>query len=359
MRVLLLSRYGPLGASSRMRSYQYLPYLSELGIHVDVSPLLDDIYLENFYRARKTPYRSLLKSYFTRTLKILRSGKYQLLWIEKELFPWMPLWFDEILLQKRLPYVVDYDDAIFHRYDMHPRWLIRTFLGNKIDGVMKGASTVIAGNSYLAARAKASGAVCVEVLPTAVDLCRYPKFPAEDNDCFTVGWIGTPVTARYLGLIDTVLGEFLTSERARLFIIGAGNFSLGRGEVVHRTWNLNTETEDLANIDVGIMPLADGPWEQGKCGFKLIHYMACFKPVIASPVGVNRTIVIQGKNGFLAHDPASWIRALTLLKHDTDLRRRLGNEGRREVENRYCTNVTAPKLASILKSAVCIPEFVH
>lgn len=351
MKVLLLSRYGFRGASSRVRFYQYIPYLNKEGIKVDVSILLDDLYVGNIYEGRNTRYLSLLRSYFRRAMKILQSGEYHLLWIEKELFPWLPLWVEEILLRGRIPYVVDYDDALFHSYDMHRRWVVRKFLDEKIDGVMRGAAVVIVGNDYLAARAKVSGATRIEVLPSVVDLDRYPKVPIDERGKFTLGWIGSPVTSKYLRLVDSVLSDFLVSERARLFVIGAGNFSLSKGEVINKPWSLETETEILAEIDVGIMPLMDDSWERGKCGYKLIQYMACFKPVVASPVGANCMIVADGKNGFLAPDPASWIRALTLLKYDKDLRRRLGTEGRREVENLYCTSITAPKLVSILRSA--------
>ncbi len=355
MKVLLLSRYGLRGASSRVRSYQYLPYLNDKDIQVDVSVLLDDSYVRNFYEGGRTQYLPLLGSYFRRAVKILQSGEYHLLWIEKELFPWLPLWVEEILLRGRIPYIVDYDDALFHRYDRHRRWVVRNVLGGKIDGVMRGAAVGIVGNEYLESRARVSGATRVEVLPSVVDLDRYPKVPTDEREKFTVGWIGSPVTSKYLRLVDSVLSDFLVSERARLLVIGAGNFSLSKGEVLNKPWGLETETEILAEIDVGIMPLTDDPWERGKCGYKLIQYMACFKPVVASPVGANCMIVEDGKNGFLAPDPASWVRALTLLKHDKDLRTRLGTEGRREVENRYCTNVTAPKLVSIMRSAARTP----
>jgi len=99
------------------------------------------------------------------------------------------------------------------------------------------------------------------------------------------------------------------------------------------------------------MPLPDNPWERGKCGFKLIQYMACGKPVVASPVGVNREIVVDGVNGFLASTPKEWVEALLRLKADPELRRAMGEKGRRMVEEKYCLQVTAPRLHRILLEA--------
>jgi len=100
------------------------------------------------------------------------------------------------------------------------------------------------------------------------------------------------------------------------------------------------------------MPLPDNPWARGKCGFKLIQYMACHLPVIASPVGVNTSIVEPGKNGYLASTPEEWINALTLLRNDKPLRLQMGREGRKKVEAHYCLQVTAPRLAHLFQQLI-------
>ena len=104
------------------------------------------------------------------------------------------------------------------------------------------------------------------------------------------------------------------------------------------------------------MPLPDEPWERGKCGYKLIQYMACTRPVIASPVGANREIVEQGVNGFLAATDHEWRSALETLAADPELRARLGRAGRQRVEEQFSTRVTAPRLATILRAAISAPE---
>jgi glycosyltransferase involved in cell wall biosynthesis len=118
-----------------------------------------------------------------------------------------------------------------------------------------------------------------------------------------------------------------------------------------RPWTEDREVDDILDFDVGIMPLRDGLWELGKCGYKLIQYMACGRPVVASPIGVNRQIVEHGVNGYLAATADEWVIALRTLRDDQGLRDKLGRNGRKKVEGHYCLQVTAPRLAELLRTA--------
>ncbi len=351
MRVLLLTRYGEMGASSRYRSYQFLPYLEEQGFEVEALPLLDDAYLRARYGGAGVSRGSIAAAYARRLGQLLRSRQFDLVWLEKEALPWLPGAIESLLLAVGAPYVVDYDDALFHRYDQHPAFAVRALLGNKIDRVMRGAALVIAGNSYLAARARAAGARQVAVLPTVIDLQRYPPAPSAKNEIFTIGSIGTPMTARlHLETIRGPLERFCAGGEARVVAIGAGDLGW-QAPVEVKAWSGATEVADLQGIDVGIMPLPDSPWERGKCGFKLIQYMACARPVVGSPVGVNDDIIEPGVNGFKATTPDAWIQAIDTLRSDRELRHRMGGAGRSLVEQAYCLQVVAPRLAGLLRGA--------
>jgi glycosyltransferase involved in cell wall biosynthesis len=351
LRVLLLTRYGRLGASSRLRAYQYLPYLESQGFQITAIPLFGDYYEEDLQAGRSRRWGRIAEGYLLRLLQVARSPRFDLLWIEYELFPWLPAVAERLLAHLRIPYVVEYDDPIYHRYDLHPSWAVRRLLGKKIDVIMRRANTVIVGNSYLGERARAAGARRVELLPTVVDLKRYPVSTPRAEGVFTVGWIGSSSTVRYLSLIGPVLASFCRDHNARLVVVGARKAALERLPAEFRPWSEATEVEDILGFDVGVMPLPDEPWERGKSGYKLIQYMACARPVIASPVGVNREIVEPGVNGFLATTDREWRSALETLYAAPDLRIRLGRAGRDKVEAHYCTRVTAPLLATILKHA--------
>lgn len=351
MRVLLLSRYARLGASSRQRFYQYLPFLQSRGIEVTVAPLLGDDYIMDLYGG-KVPIVSVLRSYMHRLGVMLRVKRFDVVWVEKEMLPWLPSWFEFSLFPHDQSMVVDYDDAVFHRYDRHQFSWVRTLLGGKIDAVMRRADLVIVGNDYLGNRARQAGARRVELLPTVVDVSKYAVVPSVPDGPITIGWIGSPSTAWYLHHISPVLREMVESCGARIVAVGANTEQLSGLPVQVKSWSEQGEVADIQEFDIGIMPLPDEPFERGKCGYKLIQYMACGKPVVASPVGVNSVIVCEGVEGFLANALSQWSAALRNLCDDPSLRKRLGAAGRKRVETEYSLQVTAPRLEELLRSVV-------
>src|SRR5437762_1712401 len=182
--VLVLTRYERLGASSRIRFLQFLPALEKEGFTFDVRPLLDNAYVASLYGGPRVGVGNIMRAYARRFSALRRRMRYDLVWLEKEALPWLPTWI-EIARLEGMPYVVDYDDAWFHRYEDH--WL-KLLLGRKIDTVMQVADTVVAGNTYLARRARQAGAHRVEIVPTAIDLDRYQNLGAPAGETLAVGW---------------------------------------------------------------------------------------------------------------------------------------------------------------------------
>jgi glycosyltransferase involved in cell wall biosynthesis len=350
LRVLALTRYGRLGASSRMRIYQYVPLWHRSGIDVQVSPLLSDAYLKRLYAKQVTNWFEILRNYLIRILTLLSARKFDLLWIEKELFPNLPAWFEQALSALNIHYVVDYDDAIFHNYDCsrHP---IKRILANKIDTVMRNAALVVCGNAYLADRASSAGARHVEIVPTVIDLERYRVSQFVSRKPVVIGWVGSPSTAKYLDVVAPALRALSGKFPLQLRVIGA-QLALPGLDVDCRRWCEETEVSEIQNFDIGIMPLIDSPWERGKCGYKLIQYMACGKPVLASPVGVNREIVIDHSNGYLASTVEEWVYSFEALISNLQKRQEMGIQGRRLVEERYCVQVTSSRLAHMFDDLV-------
>ncbi len=350
MRILLLSRYGNLGASSRLRSYQYLQYLTTHGFEVITAPLFGDDYVTALYHGKVSIF-SVIRSYLSRFKWILRAKTFDMVWVEKEMLPWLPSWIELSLLPSSVSLVTDYDDALFHKYDQHRWFIIRFILGKKIDHVMCRSNLVIVGNDYLANRARQAGAKLVEKISTVVDVSRYSA-PAKELTPRTIiiGWIGTPNTARYLEILAPVLRKLVDGYYVRLVAVGANAGQLIDFPVEVRSWSETSEVNEIQQFDIGIMPLPDEPFERGKCGYKLIQYMACGKPIIASPVGVNSTIVQSGVNGFLASSMDEWETTLTILCNSAELRSALGAAGRKFVETHYSLQVTAPRLAQLLNS---------
>jgi hypothetical protein len=358
IRILFLTRYERRAASSRLRCYHYLDILQKAGFTVEVSPLLNDSYVRAIHAREKIDYTEIAWSYARRILALLRSRFYDVLWVEKEALPWLPAWSEMGLFSVAgVKIVLDYDDAIFHAYDTNPNWLVRASLGRKIERLMSLADLVVVGNRYLGDRARASGARMIAQLPTVVDVARYARRPPEPNPHFlTIGWIGSPLTSDYLELVRPALTELAKNMPVKIVVIGGAPSTLAGIPVAHRMWSVETEANEVAQLDVGIMPLPDGLWERGKCGYKIIQYMASWLPVVASPVGANTQIVEPGITGFLAGSLASWTSALLNLWQHPDLRREMGIAGRQKVEQQYSLKTAAPQLIGLLRQVAGVEE---
>jgi glycosyltransferase involved in cell wall biosynthesis len=295
---------------------------------------------------------NILLLYFERIKQLLTCRSYDLLWIEKELLPFFPAWLEKILIQN-IPYAVDYDDAQFHIYDHSKSKLVKLFLSQKIDRIMANSALTIAGNKYIAARANQAGAKRVEILPTVVDLDRYSlKTVTTNHQSFTIGWIGSPITCRYLKTVQPVFENLTEKYNCTFTLVGAGNLQMGNVDLDIRKWEESAEVEDIKTFDVGIMPLVNTPWEEGKCGIKLIQYMACGLPVVGTPIGVNQEIINHGVNGFHANNLDEWTEYLSKLAENQQLRHQMGAEGRLMVESKYSLQLAAPKLSELLKSCI-------
>jgi glycosyltransferase involved in cell wall biosynthesis len=353
MKLLVLPRYGRLGASSRLRMMQYLPYLEVQGMDVTLAPLFPDTYVAGLQHNRRN-LREVVRAYTQRIKTLRSSSKFDLIWIEKEALPWLPAWLERLLLTSKVPYVLDYDDAVFHYYDQHRSALVQHLLGQKHKQLIRDAAFIVAGSAYLAGYAAQSGAKNVELVPTVIDLVRYPQTThaqsTHPSNPPRVGWIGQRATASFLLPYQAIFARLSSSGVARFVAIGIDAEALGL-PMESVSWAEETEVASIASLDIGIMPLVDGPFERGKCGYKLIQYMACGLPVVASPVGVNCQIVEHGVNGFLAETPEQWEHALRTLLADAPLRHRMGLAGRHKVEQHYCLQVAGPRLVELLSES--------
>lgn len=350
MKVLYLTKYTRLAGSSRMRSYQYFPYLEKAGMQVTVKPFFDDAYLTDFYAGKKN-ISAVLKSYFKRLWVLFSVFSYDRVVIEKEIFPFLPALAEWMLKLLGIQYIVDYDDAIFHHYDQSSNPIIKKFLGNKIANVMRFSGTVVAGNQYLADYAALSGAKNIEIIPTVIDLERYPIKQNVDDEQFIVGWIGTKTTfeKHLLPCKDWIKALQIQEPNIRFHIVGiTEDMDLGKN-VKYIRWTEETEVAEILKMDIGLMPLQDSKWEKGKCAYKLIQYAACGIPGVASDVGMNREVTVPGETGILASADEEWIQAIKTLKSNTELRHQMGRNARKKVEERYCIQQTSKRIIHLLK----------
>ena len=353
VRLTAFTRYGREAAATRQRLLQYIPALEAAGIQVHYAPLLDDDYVRTLARGGTASRREMVREYGARLRTLLRGPSPDIVWIYTELFPYLPGWFERLALSRCGAVVYDFDDAFFHSYDAHPKALVRALLGRKLQPLLRRAAAACCGNAYLEAYA-ARYCKRTMILPTVVDTDVYT--PACRSSAavepLVIGWIGSPFTWRYLRDLMPLLADLASERGIKVRVVGAGP---GAAEADFPglellDWAEEREVADVQSMDIGIMPVPDEIWARGKSGYKLVQYMACGLPVVASPVGVNSAIIKHGDTGFLAKDLSEWRAFLTLLLDNSDLRSRLGAAGRKRAEEHYSLKVQAPRLVALLRS---------
>ncbi len=328
MKVLFLIQ-GFSVAASRYRVLQYIPYLNSKGVETSVS-LYPRTLKENFQCFNDLP-------------------QYDIIFLQRKRFNQPRLG----LLRKRAKRIIyDFDDSVMYR-NSKARDPISQTRRRRFVQMIKNSNFVIAGNEFLKSEVLPFNPN-VEVIPTAIDQERYhlKTYPLQ-QDRVTLGWIGDHGSIHYLEKMRPLfekIGE--QYPHVDLKIVCDTFFDCERMKVIKKNWSSEEEVADLQGFDVGLMPLVDDPWSWGKCGLKIIQYQGVGLPVVCTPVGINKDLVEDGINGYWAMTPAEWEKKLSVLIENSELRERMGREGRRRVLENYTYQACAPRLLSILTRAM-------
>ncbi len=349
MRVLAFTRYDRDAASTRYRLLQFLPALAGAGIEVEWHPLLGDGHMKRLVDGRGGAGSGVAAAYARRLASLASARKPDLLWVYGELFPYLPAGLEQAAMPRRVPVIYDWDDAFHLAYEAHGRAAVRRLLSGKFDRLLKGAAAVTCGNDLLREHA-ARFCDRTIVVPTVVDTDQWrPSSPLAEQPI--IGWIGSPTTWVNMRPLLPLLERLHRDTGVRIRAIGAGAAAepdrFDGLDLID--WSEDSEIGMVRSMSIGIMPLLDRPFERGKSGFKLIQYMACGLPVMASPVGVNSSIVEEGSNGFLATSEAEWEAGLRRLIADPALRRELGAKGRQRAVAGYSLASQAPRLIDLFR----------
>jgi glycosyltransferase involved in cell wall biosynthesis len=342
MKILFLVPY-PVGESpsQRFRFEQYFDLLKRNGIEYAVEPFWSLAAWKILYK----PGQALAKTIhlkiglWMRFWHVLRSLSYDWVFIHRECAPLGPPVFEFIMAKVfRKKIIYDFDDAI---------WLPNTSEENKLAGRLKFHSKVrlicrwsyriSCGNEWLADFARQFNSRVV-VNPTTIDteyLHNPNLFPKKNNEKIVIGWTGTHSTLVYLTQLIPVLQSIEKNYSVIVRVISNKNPQLPLQGFEYLPWRKETEIQDLNSFDIGLMPLTEDPWSNGKCGFKALQYMALNIPCLASPVGVNTNIIKHSVNGYLCHSNVDWEQTLEKLIESSELRESVGAAGRQTVVERF------------------------
>jgi glycosyltransferase involved in cell wall biosynthesis len=357
LKVLFLTRYPYEGASSRYRVYQYLPALEALGVSCKACSFMD----AEMYRLSFSPGNTLRKVWATlraslrRVHDLRRYRDYDVVYMQRELFPFGPPVVERYLKKHGAVLCFDYDDALFIKKPSRYNPIATLFRSSrKTLDLFRLVDCVVAGNDWLRDSAAEYGAAHAVTVEVAEDTDRIPMHAPHTNDRpVTIGWLGSKSTVKYLHFIEPVLKEIAAEyPQARFEIMGGGEFTMAGVPWQLSDWSLDGELQALARFDIGLMPLPLEDWAKGKSGGKARTYMAAGVVPVCSAIGYNLELVRDGETGFLCSTPEEWRAALGRLIEQPDLRQRMAEAARADVEQRFSIQKQAQALKDLFDAVL-------
>ena len=340
MKIDFWTRYSELGASSRLRFFQFVPLLAQYGCEVKCFPFFDDSYLNKLYSGKRRFLPEIAGYYRRRRKQLAAAGPDTPAVIEYELLPFMPYFMEAGFLKKR-KYVLNFDDAVDLHYEKIP------VLKNKYPALIANAAGIITANDMLLEKFSRFNRNTVK-LPTIPPAAIVPGAEDAKSGKLTLVWTGTPITYRFLLEKASVLRQAAEKTPFQLLITGGDPAQKLAGvDCQYIPWSEKAEADALARSHAGIMPLPDTPFTRGKSAYKLLCYLRAGIPGIASPVGENTRVIRHGENGFLANSDQSWIDAISRLA-DAETRKNLSAAALADGQN-YLPGHAAEKMAEFFK----------
>lgn len=328
--------------SQRFRVELFEPYLQQAGIHYTIAPFMDSNTWDKLYKQGSSLQKAwgIFKGYLHRFKTVLLDvAKYEYIFIHREAAPLGPPVFEWIIAKLwRRKIIYDFDDAI---------WIPNTSAENKLAAWLKcfwkvkhicsWSYKIAAGNDYLAGFAKQFNTK-VTIMPTCVDMERMHKgIKTHTSAKPVVGWTGSHSTLPYIDYVVETIRQLQKEMDFTFLVIANKKPNLDLKDWTFIEWKEASEITDLLKMDVGIMPLVEDAWSEGKCGFKIIQYLSLGIPALASPVGVNKAIIEDGINGYLCSVSSDWNNKLAALIQNNALRAQLGTAGRQKIAAQYST----------------------
>ncbi|MFC1576169.1 glycosyltransferase family 4 protein [Candidatus Omnitrophota bacterium] len=349
-------------AATRYRVYQYLPFLKSQGIEYSVFSTTSDFITKLSIRSPEFNSVKRLIYYFTLYIErffrfwaiFMMSGRFDIIFLQRATFPFGLV---RLLAARNKNIIFDIDDAIYLADTPVRGWITRLKAYMKEKEVLdslKVSQSVIVENDYIK---KYVSKICGKIykIPGPIDTDRYfvnKSFQKNKNEII-LGWIGSPATTVYLRMWRKVISEILSRFKSvKIVLIGAGNHEFSTDRVIKKEWSYQTEVGELQKFDIGLMPMPDDEWTRGKLGCKMLQYMAVGVPPVVSYTPTNAELIRDSENGFLVKTESEWIRRLSSLIEDETLRRKIGESGRRTVEEMCSVRNNAPKLIKIFEDQI-------
>lgn len=357
LRVLAFTPQPLSGPAGRYRVHQWREPLRAHGIALEARPFFDEAAYARLHARGATLAKTfdLARLTWRRWRDLMGAKHAPLAFVHRELWPLAGAWPLDTLRRAQPRWVFDLDDAVFlPNVSEANRHLVGLKAHGSAASLAAGAAAVTAGNDWLAAWARSQrpgrDPASVHVIPTAVDGEAWRPAASPASGPLRLLWIGSPSTLRYLQAWSSALARLAARRTFELHVVGA-ELTIPGVQVVSHAWSLERERAVAAQCHIGLAPMPEGDWERGKCGLKLLLYMALGLPAVASASGVHPTLLDGGACGLLVSDDAATEAALDRLLGDAAERARLGQAARAAFEARWSVRAVAPRLAAALRTA--------
>ncbi len=357
--ILFLTVHRPdRSPSQRFRFEQYIEHFQKNGYQTKHSYCLNENEDRIFYSKGNLVKKGfiLLKSIVKRLKEVATYDNYDIVFVQREALMLGSTIAESLWQRRGAKLIFDFDDSIWlpNVSDNNAKfsWL-KGF--KKVNKLIHKADLVIAGNQYLASYAlKLNNNT--HIIPTTINTSEYtPNRTRNEQETIVIGWSGSKTTVQHFETVVPALRRIKKKygRLVRFELIGDENYVQEELELRGLPWRKNEEVDLISNMDIGLMPLPNDEWAEGKCGLKGLQYMALEVATIMSPVGVNSTIIQQGINGLLASSEDDWVDALSILIEDSLYRKEIGKAGRQTVLKEYSVDAQKQKLIELVNSTLC------
>jgi glycosyltransferase involved in cell wall biosynthesis len=358
IKILFVSNGTKVSPATRYRIYQWLPFLDKEGIEYKVYSIISESmtcrmiksstlnsFLRNLY------YLHVFIERTSRSLKVIFLARgFDVVFLQRAVFS---LGLEKLLKMVNKNIIFDIDDSIYMP-DKEEKGIVgrikKYIKKEEVVSILKLSKCAIVENNHIKNFVQ-NYCKNVYIITGPMDIEKnFPREYRSGSEDIAIGWIGSPSTSAYLGMLDEVFQKLSQKYKIKVRLIGAGNYSIDGVFVENIAWNEETEVSELHKFDIGVMPMPDNEWTRGKVGCKMLQYMANAIPAVVSWTPTNADIIEDGVNGFLAVSEDEWIEKLSRLIEDFQLRQKMGASGRKTVEEKFSVIANAPKCLRIIKN---------
>lgn len=363
MRALFLTQYDRNGPSSRIRVYQFISFLEDLGIECKVEPLLTGAVKELIAKLFSSAdliqkvfvCLKIFLAFISRYGHVLKAGRYSVVVVQKDVLPF-GLFSILKLINPRI--IFEFDDAIWEPTPGEKKKtglmkLVFKYRSYLLKNILTKSAAILAENSYLEKYAKKYNRD-VTVIAAPIDLRKYKRSEGVGENDITIGWIGSPSTTYLLESIRAPLNQIVHKHNnVKIVNLGGAPILSNSPRFNNVTWAEDSEVSELQKFDIGLMPLDDTPFNKGRLGYKIIIYLSMGIPTVASKIGLNCEVIDDGVDGILVSSPGEWVKALEKLIINSKLRKEMGKKARQTAQEKYDIQKCAIRYKELLQRVAC------